>query len=93
MDLFEVIREMCGCAYISDMAAGMPYNRAARDFISRELLEKYDLYTLTDMYQYLTGKDVPFGTFEEAASSLCGLKKNRALLFRGSRKANADIKS
>ena len=77
---------MCGCAYISDMAFGMPYNRTAKECISHKLLENYDLKVLTDMYQYLTGKKVSFGTAEEAAESLCGLKNTHFSCFAGIKK-------
>ena len=73
MDLFEDVKTMCGCAYISDIAAGRQYNKQARVCVSFMRLEEYDLHVLTDMYKYLTGKNILFGTAENAVRALCEL--------------------
>ncbi len=70
MDLFEDVKAMCGCDYISDIAEGRQYNRRARDCISFMRLEDYDLRELTDMYQYLTGEAILFGTAGNAVKAL-----------------------
>lgn len=74
VDLFEDVKAMCGCAYISDIAEDRQYNKQARVCVYFMRLEEYDLHVLTDMYQYLTGNTVLFETAENAKKALCELK-------------------
>ena len=81
MDLFELLKAMCGCACISDMAYGRPYNEQACLCISFMRLENYDLHVLTDMYQYLTGKSMIFESKERAVISLCELSSTYSAFY------------
>lgn len=65
MDIFEELRKILGCTYISDLRYA-PYRREAIGSVSLLNLEDYPTEQLSDLSEYLTDKKVSFETTEQA---------------------------
>ena len=57
-DIFEDLRDLIGCEYISDLTAR--YNKDARRIAGTMNLERYPLSQLNDLYEYLYGEKKNF---------------------------------
>lgn len=65
-DLFEVLQELCGCEYISDLRSA-PYLSKARSLMQTICFEPFSLFQLSDMAEYLYGRNQSFADRQEAA--------------------------
>ncbi|MCQ4794162.1 hypothetical protein NE604_00690 [Anaerofustis stercorihominis] len=65
-DLFELLRELCGCEYISDLK-NAPYLSKAKSLMQTISLEPFSLFQLSDMAEYLYGRNPSFADRQEAA--------------------------
>lgn len=70
-DLFEDLRALLGCEFISDLKF-LPWNDQALRLTSRMKLTRYSLHALSDLYHYLTGKHVSFDDHEQARQCFHG---------------------
>lgn len=57
-DIFEDLRDLIGCEYISDLTAR--YNKDARRIAGTMSLERYPVSQLNDLYEYLYGEKKDF---------------------------------
>lgn len=57
-DIFEDLRDLIGCEYISDLTAR--YNKDARRVAGTMSLERYPVSQLNDLYEYLYGEKKDF---------------------------------
>ena len=64
MDIFEDLKELLGCFYISDMT-GL-YNHVAKEAVKGIDLKKYPLSQLCDLYSYLYGGKLDFADYSDA---------------------------
>lgn len=68
MDLFESVRDMLGCEYISDMRSCRALQKDARKIVARLNLEAYTAHELADIAEYLYGRKV-YGAEKKALIS------------------------
>lgn len=66
-DIFEDLKSVVGCVYISDMRHE-PFAGAARAAVFALRLEKYRLKQLEDLSEYLYGEKTEFASYETAKS-------------------------
>ncbi len=64
MDIFEDLKSLFGCKYISDMTGRD--NRAARKLVKVLNLKRYPLSQLRNLYQYLHDRKCEFADYSEA---------------------------
>ena len=64
-DLFEELRELVGCTYISDLRYS-PWREQARMTIARMELSEYSLTALCDIAEYLYGGNTSFSSVSAA---------------------------
>ena len=64
-DIFEKLRELAGCEFISDLRTGGNRTKARR-LVKKLKLERYELRSLSDLAEYLYGKKPEFETCEQA---------------------------
>ena len=55
-DLFEFLKYILGCTYISDLRIE-PYNTKAKLLLSKFDLRKHSLNHVKDVFQYITNKN------------------------------------
>jgi len=68
-DLFEEIALCVGCDYVSDLRRE-PFNRFAKEMLAQSIdLDGYPLGVLSDIYEYLYGKNVVFETYAQAKTA------------------------
>lgn len=65
MGLLERIREVAGCAYISDLVRD-GYNDKARRALRKIDISEYSLSELADAAEYIFSEKVSFGSESEA---------------------------
>ncbi len=65
MDMFEYLRKMLGCEYISDLRYE-PYKTRAQRLLATVPLEGYPLEVLSDLAEYLYGSKNRFETIPQA---------------------------
>ena len=64
-DLFEILKDEAGCEYISDLHYGA-FNKKAKAFLKNADIENYSLFVLSDVAQYIFGKNMKFESLDEA---------------------------
>ncbi len=79
MDVFEDLKELLGCYYISDMAR--QYNKEARNVVKGMDLRQYPLSQLRDLYSYLYKKDLEFADYLEAEQAFTTYSSSPATPF------------
>lgn len=65
MDIFEDLREIIGCMYISDMRR-TPYRHRALCSVTFLDLDLYPIEQLSDLSEYLTGRKRTFENHNQA---------------------------
>lgn len=76
-DIFEDLRDLIGCEYISDLTAR--YNKDARRVAGTMSLERYPVSQLNDLYEYLYGEKKIFPDIRAASEAFAN---HRTGLFR-----------
>ncbi len=76
-DIFEDLRDLIGCEYISDLTAR--YNKDARRIAETVRLERYPVSQLNDLYEYLYGEKK---TFPDSRAASEAFAENCTGLFR-----------
>jgi len=66
-DIFEDLRDLIGCEYISDLTAR--YNKDARCIAGTMSLERYPVSQLNDLYEYLYGVKKNFPDIRAASEA------------------------
>lgn len=56
MGLLELIKEICGCFYLSDLHY-FPYNSIAKILFNSINLQAYSLKDIKDAYEYIFAKE------------------------------------
>ena len=64
-DLFEELRELLLCCYISDMR-NEPFRSAAKETLAGMQLRDYPLRALSDAAEYLYGVNLKFDDYAQA---------------------------
>lgn len=64
-DLFEMLKNMTGCGYISDLRFG-DVNEKAQACFNHMDISRYSLPVLSDAAAYLFGTDADFASYEDA---------------------------
>lgn len=64
MDIFEDLKELLGCEYISDMTGRD--NRAAKKVVKGMDLKQYPLSQICDLYFYLYNRKPEFADYSDA---------------------------
>jgi hypothetical protein len=65
MDVFEQLKEIIGCDYISDLKI-WPYNKKAKKKVNILPLNECTLFELNDLANYIYGNVRPFENREQA---------------------------
>ena len=64
-DLFEILKDEAWCEYISDLNYGA-FNKKAKASLKNADIENYSLFVLSDVAQYIFGKNMKFESLDEA---------------------------
>lgn len=75
-DLFEMLKDLCGCGYISDLRYE-PYLTTARSHMQTICLKPFSLFQLSDMAEYLYEHKPSFADRQEAADFFKSKRRGR----------------
>ncbi len=65
MDIFEKLRDMLSCQYISDLRSE-PNRTKAKKILKYISLQEYPVEMLSDLAEYLYGRKIEFASMQQA---------------------------